>query len=155
MSRTRTGKTSTRAAVATGASGVSSVSDPTPYITEEMIERAGREWLGYSPLPYPGKVQLIHRMLTAALAGRVPVALPDPVKVDDEGPGAGSTYWRREGGRGDIRAAVIVSSGVTGAPILMVDGLIWNPDDVRETAAMMLAAVARYDRLAAEGGDPT
>lgn len=124
-------------------------------IPEEMVARAVATWYGVEPddtdeADTKAAFDGMREVLSAALAGRQVVDLPEPdhVETDEANPGKGSAHWRISDLR-PARAAVIVSRGVADQPILMIDGLIWEIAEARKVAEMFLAAARYAERLAA------
>lgn len=132
------------------------MSDLNPDITEDMIERAahslaagdGYDWDGYDWDEVSEHWQSLYRTkaraaVGAALAGRVPVALPAFEERDDED----DPMWVIPGG-GQIVACVI-----EGKPFVVSDPPSFRPvADRVEKFALALLAAAREARRLATGG---
>lgn len=135
------------------------VSDPTPDIPADMIERAARAWWEHERehmvpdslawdqawgLQDPYRIAA-RKALSAALAGRVPVALPEPSVEDEDEDGK---VWRA----GFSTYSAYVDRW---KPIVATPGGDLPADEAEEDALALLAAAREARRLAAESGDPT
>lgn len=130
-------------------------------LTEEMLERAARAFTGaYDSVPRDirawakGDIEtMVRAALSAALAGRTVVDLPEPVDVITEPFDAPSyAHW-------DVDSYVVTAVVFRDGPRVNVrGGPLMYPDEAEKRGATLIAAAQTARRLAAEsvsqkGGD--
>lgn len=127
-----------------------SVNTP-PSFTEEMAVAGATALTERSPEVYSVRVtnhvtarRLTEQVLSAALAGRTVVHLPEPDGRDGGGP-----VWSMPGGASPVTLAVVDGEAFVSA---LGPG---DPVDFAETYALaVLAAVREARRMVAESGEP-